>query len=73
MSLLDEARAAQKSTGSPCAISLLPDGLRAELFAALESDVDAQAISRALAKRNVNITGSVLRKHRANECRTCHS
>lgn len=74
MSLLDEARTRVLNTGSPCAISKLPADLRAELEEALESDVDAEAISRTLRDvYSVQIAGSVLRKHRAKACRSCHS
>ena len=77
MSLLDEAIRLQNKPGSPCRLGALraerPD-LFAEIMEALDANVQAAAVSRALKKvHGLDIRPDALTRHRRNECGRCRS
>jgi hypothetical protein len=73
MSLLTEAEALTSKVGGTCTVKRLLDRLppeeRAELVEALASEVETTALSKALLRRDVDISSHTLRRHRRRECR----
>ena len=67
MSLLDEARAAQKVRGPACTVSILlgqSNGLRAEIDELINADVFASTASSVLKEHNLALSPDAIRRHR---------
>lgn len=78
MSLLDEARAIQRKTGTPCAMQRIKEAdpeLYAEFIEALASDLSSAVIAQAFANRKhkpVQISYQILGRHRRGDCTWCN-
>ncbi len=72
MSLLTEARIVARRAGGTCGVAVLTSRLseaeQAELIEALESDVSASAITKALELRGHDIGHQTIGRHRRGQC-----
>lgn len=75
MTLLAEAQAAQGRIGGQCSVASLLERLdpteQAELLEALNADVQAKALSRAMKDRGWDIAAQTIQRHRRGDCK-CH-
>lgn len=73
MSLLQEARTVAARPGGSCGIAVLTRRLseseQVELAEALDSDVSASALSKALELRGHDLNYQTISRHRAGKCR----
>ena len=75
MSLVDEARARERSSGNPCGMQRLKSAdpkLYAETIDAIKQRISCRAISEALRdEHDVAISPQVIENHRNNACAGC--